>query len=165
MNYRALDTMTCDLIKTKIDESLESAFLKMKKHGIRHLPVADEFNRIVGIISDRDVLRGMQPDLRDYQSFQVENADFDPHARVRDFMSWPVKTVSHDTDLRVVITKMIREKVSAFLVTHDSAIVGIVTSEDLLKLLYELLGDKYLNELSVEENQKTWIGNLMRAAR
>jgi CBS domain-containing protein len=67
--------------------------------------------------------------------------------------------------LRVVITKMIREKVSAFLVTHDSAIVGIVTSEDLLKLLYELLGDKYLNELSVEENQKTWIGNLMRAAR
>ncbi len=160
MRYSALDMMTSDLVKATLEESLESAYLKMKNKRIRHLPVADDAGKIVGIISNRDVFRGMQSDLRDWHSVQVEGGDFDPADKVKDFMSWPVKTVSYNTDLRVVIDKMIKEKVSAYLVSYDERVLGIVTSEDLLKLLYELLEEKYF-EVKLPAPEKTWIGNLL----
>lgn len=168
MTYSALDTMTCDLVKATLDESLESAYLKMKNNRIRHLPVVDGTNLIVGIISDRDLYRGMKPELREWQTVQIENeftGDFDPQDKVRDYMSWPVKTVSFDSDLRLVIHRMIKEKVSCFLVTHEQRIVGIVTSEDLLRFLYELLEDKFFKEMTVPQKEKNWIGNLLKIAR
>jgi acetoin utilization protein AcuB len=152
MSYSALDTMTCDLVKATLNENLESAYLKMKNNKIRHLPVVDDTNKIVGIISDRDVYRGMQ----------IENGDFDPADKVKDFMSWPIKAVTHDTDLRVVIRRMVKEKISAFLVTYEGRVTGIVTSEDLLKLLFELLEDKFFKEVPVQQKEKSWIGSLMR---
>ena len=57
-------------------------------------------------------------------------------------MSWPVHTFDKNTDLRFVANQMIAEKISAFLITDDKKIVGIVTSDDMLKALIELLEDK-----------------------
>jgi CBS-domain-containing membrane protein len=161
MPYSAIDTMTYDLVNASLEESLESAYLKMKNNKIRHLPVVDVTNKIVGIISDRDVYRGMQPDLRDWHSIQIEKGDFDPADKVKDFMSWPVKAVTYDTDLRVVIERMVKEKVSAFIVTYEDRVAGIVTSEDLLKLLYKLLETKFFKEVPAQQKEKSWIGNLL----
>ncbi len=148
MFYSAMDTMTCELVKASLEESLESAYQKMQTHRIRHLPVIDDTNRIVGIISDRDIYKGAATS----------------EGKVQDFMSWPVKTVSYDTDLRIVIRRMIAEKISAFLITYENRITGIVTSEDLLKLLHELLEDKFSGEMVLGQNKKSWIGSLLRIA-
>lgn len=164
MKYSAIDTMTSGLIKVRLEDSLESAYLKMKNNKIRHLPVVDEAGKIVGIVSDRDAYRGMQTEVRDWHSIQLEEGDFDPNDKVKDFMSWPVKAVSHDTDLRVVIGRMVKEKISAFLVTYEDRVAGIVTSVDLLKLLQELLDDKFVNNVSLANNEDSWIGSLLRRA-
>lgn len=57
-------------------------------------------------------------------------------------MSWPIKSVSHDAELSQVIDLMIKEKISAVVVTLDKNSFGIVTHEDLLKVLLGFLNPK-----------------------
>ena len=109
---------------------MEEAADLMEEHRIRHLPVSDDLGVIVGIISDRDVSRARSPN----------KPGFDANAKVSDYMSWPVITVSQNLPLREAAQGMVDEKISAFLVTDDAqAIVGIVTSEDMLRALVSLL--------------------------
>lgn len=143
------------LITASLAETLEQAYLKMKKYNIRHLPVVDSERNVVGIISDRDIHRGMESDVRDYSSFRLKDADFDPQAKVVDYMSSPVKTVRYESDLKAIAERMIDEKISSFLITKDDAVVGIVTHEDLLRVLVHLLGQPEKEGLF--ENLQKWL--------
>ena len=61
-------------------------------------------------------------------------------AEIRDFMASPVRSISRDSAIEEVAQKMLNDKISAFLVMdHGKAVVGIVTTDDLLKLLVKLL--------------------------
>ena len=51
------EEMSRNLITARPEESLVQVANKMIHHGIRHLPVVDETNKVLGIISIRDVLR------------------------------------------------------------------------------------------------------------
>lgn len=52
---RVEDVMTRDPVRCKLDEDVEEALDAMKDYQIRRIPVVDEQNRIVGIISQADV--------------------------------------------------------------------------------------------------------------
>jgi signal-transduction protein with cAMP-binding, CBS, and nucleotidyltransferase domain len=55
-------------------------------------------------------------------------------------MAWPVVTVDQSLPLVDVAQGMVDEKVSAFVVVNsDKSIVGIITSEDLLKYLVKII--------------------------
>ncbi|MCE4624571.1 MAG: CBS domain-containing protein [Desulfurococcales archaeon] len=49
--------MTKKLVVARPEDSIVSAAHKMVHHEVRHLPVVDSTNRVVGILSIRDVLR------------------------------------------------------------------------------------------------------------
>lgn len=142
MEPRTKEVMSKNLITIKYYQTLEDAYRKLKKHAIRHLPVIDELGDVLGIISDRDVQRGMQPEARDYMSFEFDSVDFDPAAKVVDYMSIPIKTVDYNEPLQTIAQRMVDEKISSFLVTKNGPIVGIITHEDLLQVLVKLLGPK-----------------------
>jgi acetoin utilization protein AcuB len=124
------ESMSKKLITIRWDQPMEEAADLMEEHRFRHLPVADDSGVIVGILSDRDVNRAVNPG----------KPGFIADAQVSEYMSWPVITVDENLALRDAAQGMIDEKVSAFLVTDaNKAIVGIVTSEDMLKALVKLL--------------------------
>ncbi|MCS7230464.1 MAG: CBS domain-containing protein [Candidatus Kryptonium sp.] len=50
------DVMTRELMIALDDESYEECLAKMKKAGIRHLPVIDKDNNLLGILSLRDLM-------------------------------------------------------------------------------------------------------------
>ncbi len=59
---RALDielseAMTRDLVVASREDPVPLIAQKMIKHGVRHIPVVDSDNKLIGIISIRDVLR------------------------------------------------------------------------------------------------------------
>lgn len=122
-------------------ESLESAYAVMQKNTIRHLPVVNEDGDVVGILSERDLERAMISEVSGEGAYRNESCQFDPDNLVRDYMSWPVKTVHKDAPLKSVAQKMIKEKVSSYLVTDNSKVLGILTTEDLLKVLVSLLNE------------------------
>jgi predicted transcriptional regulator len=66
---------------------------------------------------------------------------FNPEDIVESFMSWPVQTVDENSSIESITRKMIELKVSAFVVSSPNQYIkGIITTDDLLKYLLELLG-------------------------
>ncbi|MEK6578465.1 MAG: CBS domain-containing protein [Bdellovibrionota bacterium] len=133
------EVMTKDLVTVVMGAPLSDAFVLMRDRRIRHLPVTDEAGEVIGILSDRDISRAMTPDPEADPS-GADDAQFDPSFRARDFMTWPVRTVADDVPVQDVARRMLKEKVSALLVVDRTRkIRGIVTTDDLLKLLIRLL--------------------------
>jgi acetoin utilization protein AcuB len=126
----AADNMSRTIVTIAWNQPIQLANDLMEEHRIRHLPVTDKEGFVIGIISDRDVNRAMNPKMPSFSEDMV----------VGDFMSWPAVTVDENISLADVAEGMVDEKVSAFLVTRGGKeVVGIVTSEDLLRYLKEML--------------------------
>lgn len=103
----------------------KEAYNLMTERAIRHLPVTDDTGEyIVGMLSDRDLLRSPHPTTPIYE-----------------LMSTPVRTFDVDTSIRHVLNAMIEEKISAFIITGKEGVEGIVTTEDMLILLAQVLED------------------------
>ena len=134
------DIMSSHLLTIRLDDSVRKAYEMMKERRIRHLPVCDEARQIIGIISDRDLQRAMKPKQLTVMSNLDDDIEFDPSHQVKDFMSWPVNCVAYDIEIAAAVRRMLNQKISALLVVdgHQKPI-GIVTTEDMLKLLAELL--------------------------
>lgn len=129
--------MTKKIITIKVNTPIQAAYEDMKEHGIRHLPVVDMSGKLVGIISDRDMLRAAN--IRMINEIEQEMT-FNPHHTVEDFMSWPVQTVSEKTSVEELAKMMIEQKVSAFVVNGPNQYIkGIITTDDLLQYLIEIL--------------------------
>lgn len=133
----ARNLMTTKIIKIKPEMPIQIAYEEMKKHGIRHLPVTDLSGKLVGILSDRDVQRAVN--IKVINEIEQEMT-FNPHDTVENFMSWPVQTVDETTSVEELTKMMIELKISAFVVSGPNQYVkGIITTEDLLKYLLELI--------------------------
>lgn len=120
----ARDVMSNNVITVSVGTTLADARQVMERNQIRHLPVMDQDEQIVGVISQRDILKN---------SSQY-------HARVEDFMSRPVVWMAHDLSLHSAIEKMLDLKISSVLVGDEhNQLIGIVTTDDLLRLLAQSL--------------------------
>ena len=129
-----------DLIKIGVNTPLIEAFQKMNRYQIRHLPVMDSEHNIVGILSDRDVQRALKVEIWNGPGMtRIEDCQFNNEV-AEDFMSWPVKTIPAEASLSEAAELMIKHKISSVLVLGQDSKVGIVTHEDLLKILIQRLG-------------------------
>ncbi len=126
---------TRDLIKLSHRSSVERANTLMKRHRIRHLPITDDAGTIIGILSDRDLARAMRSELDDDPNYPTEILKFDPDAQARDYMSWPVISVEATSPMLDTVRIMLKEKISAVLITQSGAVEGILTTDDLLRVL------------------------------
>jgi acetoin utilization protein AcuB len=141
MNHQLQNHFTRSLITISPDESVEKALMVMKNHHIRHLVVKAENGQVIGILSDRDV----------YRAFSAEEKN------VANIMSKHLLQFDIKTPMQRIVTEMIDRKVSAFLVTSQSEVIGIITSEDLLYLTAELLKE--------DKPQKTLLENFVDALK
>jgi acetoin utilization protein AcuB len=112
--------------------TLKKAKEYMKEKRIRHLPIVDNENKVISIIT--------QHDFTDIERFQELPADL--------FASFPVTYVTDETPLRNVALLMIEKKISCVLLTDSKTnVLGIITTDDLLYQLSEILKmkkDSYL---------------------
>lgn len=129
------DTMSKSVISVRWNHSMQLAAELMARKRIRHLPVIGDDGAVVGILSDRDVKRALDPIYSAYS----------PRSQVSDYMNWPVLTKSDGAPLLEVVDLMIKEKISSVIITKSGAMLGIVTSEDLLVLLRDLLTQENRN--------------------
>lgn len=142
MTYLAKDTMTKELITVGWRSNLGTAYNLMRKNEIRHLPVRNDTGDIVGILSERDALKAMRSEINHVPDPKMTAAftHFSDNDLVKDFMSWPVKSVKMTDSLEQAVHKMLEEKISAVMVTgHKNTIEGIVTTDDLISLLLTFL--------------------------
>lgn len=135
MKVNLKDHMTRKLITIEKSASIHEAHRLMNNFWIRHLPVMDQDEEfIIGMLSERDLLKAKSQD-----------------DEVQSVMSTPIRTFEIDTPLKDVVEAMIAEKISAFLITKGDEVVGIITSEDLLVVLDQLLKNEDSTSWSISQ--------------
>ena len=135
-SYVVRDYMMSALTTIPQESSLLDAAMTMRRSTIRHLPVVDG-ERLVGIITERDVLR-CSPSLLSEITQDEYNAIFEntPIARV---MTRDPISVAPDSPIREAVALMMDRKMGCLPVVEGGRLVGILTRSDLLNVLINLL--------------------------
>lgn len=123
--------MTRDLITTTPGTSLSEISTLLREHGVRHLLVVDENNTLCGVISDRDVLRVTSPFLDTYteEPRDVKTLSLPAGEIMRDD---PI-VIRPSTAVEEAAQLFLKHSISSLPVVDEGALVGIVTTKDLLQ--------------------------------
>ena len=114
--------------ETKVTEAVDF----LLRHRVTGAPVVDDDGRLVGIITESDLLRlitegvnGMPP----------------TDTKVADFMTTDVVTVEPGTDIYYVAGVFISHKFRRLPIVENGSIVGAITRFDLLRVVQSLARD------------------------
>lgn len=110
---------------------------RMQEGAFRHLPIVDRNDRLVGIVSDRD-LREAAPSDATALSRQ-ELTYLLSRLQVRDVMTSPVVTARASEPAETAAIRMREHKIGALPVVDGDALIGIVTTDDMLGALVQML--------------------------
>jgi len=128
--------MTRKLITVSPDDSVEKAVQLFRQRSVRHLLVL-QGERLVGILSDRDLIHAMEP-LRAKQRklLNVGGLFFllEP-VEVQEIMSRDVITIAPDLSIQDAAAFMVSSRFGALPVVANEKLVGIITETDLLRCL------------------------------
>ncbi len=123
------EVMTRDVVALRPQQPFAQALALLAQHRFRHLLVTDADARLVGVISDRDLLRCMS-----------READLE-RVSVADIMGAAVVTVQPDTSLSEAAAQMLSRRINCLPVIETDKVCGILTSTDLLRAFHNLQTD------------------------
>jgi CBS domain-containing protein len=125
--------MTTDLVTAHEDDALDLVANLMIWEKVRHVPVEDNQNRLVGLVSYRAILRALVSLLQEGRSDPI------PVSQVMRRDPW---TVSPDTSTLVAIEVMRRYDVGCLPVVRDGKLVGMIWARNLMGISAKLLEEK-----------------------
>ncbi len=134
------NSMVKKVITIDKEASVFDAYDKMTANKIRHLPVVDDGNKLVGIVTDRD-LRSAMPFNLFKGSIEDEDKKKIEQLKVKDIMTPDPITISPMYTIQDALLMIQREKVGAFpVVDSDGTLTGILSVRDLLRAFVNVLG-------------------------
>jgi CBS domain-containing protein len=117
---RVADLMSTALVFVRDTDTLAIARREMLRAGIHHLPVVDEHQNLIGVISGTDLTGGR------HRPGRTE--------RIGKFMSRAVVTVTPDTSITLARDVMLENVFRSLpVVDSDGHLLGILTETDLLR--------------------------------
>jgi CBS domain-containing protein len=142
---RVAELMTKDPITARGETGLAEVASLLDKHHLNGLPVVDRSNRLVGIITQGDLLRRPElgTDLRHTRWLtafllpsRVEDDYVHTHGRhVSDVMTENPICVSPDTELAEVAELMTTKHLKCLPVMRGSLLVGVISRSDMIRAL------------------------------
>ncbi|HTZ71432.1 MAG TPA: CBS domain-containing protein [Acetobacteraceae bacterium] len=148
----AQDVMTSSVLTVTPDTKLADAAHRMLDAHISGLPVVDEAGKLVGVLTEGDLLRRCETDTEAHRSGWIDlllgpgrlaSEYVRAHARtVRDVMSENPLTVTEDTPLADVVKLMERRHIKRVPVMRGAAMVGVVSRADIVRLLVKRLDEQ-----------------------
>ncbi len=129
--------------------SLADAKHMMEALDIRHIPVVDADRKLLGIITQRDVLAAQESSLQQLP----EDQSYTLSTPLNDIMHQNIMTVAPIAGLRESAVYMQKHKVGCLPVIDDGTLVGIITDSDFVAIainLLELQEEVEPNEIETE---------------
>lgn len=138
----AIDVMTTNVVTVSPDTDVRTIAELLLARRISAVPVVDHEDRVVGIVSEGDLMRRAESASERHRSWwlallampEEKARDYlQSHAlSAKDLMTRDVVTVAEDAPLGKVATLLERHRIKRVPVVHDGRIVGIVSRADLL---------------------------------
>lgn len=133
--------MTPEPYTLRETDSIDDARKVMTEKHIRHIPVTDSDNHLLGLVTQRDVLAATEPEGASHEA----NSDI----RLSDIMIRNVSSIHQTGSLRQAAMYLQSHKYGCLPVVSDDRLVGIITDTDFIAIAINLLEQV---ELSEEEN-------------
>lgn len=133
---RARDIMTSPVITVRPGTTVQDAAALLAGRGFTALPVVDDDDRLIGIVTEADLVRDRFP--RDPRSLihGGPNAEVVPAAEtVGNVMTSPVTGMGPGTDLAVLTAALLEARQRSMPIVDGSRLVGIVTRRDLVRVV------------------------------
>ena len=150
----ALVGMSSDPLKVRVSEimntnvttiSLEEPFIKavqlMSRKRVRRLPVLSTKNKLMGVITNKDVLRYLvetTANKKEEQEHIEDSASREFNIPIADIMTKDVITINGDDDLRVAASRMMIFGVGGLVVEGRPNLedkIGLITERDIIRTL------------------------------
>ena len=134
------DIMTRKLITAHEDDTLDELSDGMTLYRVRHLPVVNGDGKLVGLVTQRDLLRASSSSLssdRDQRDALIRK-----RGTVAMVMQRDVLTVGPDESLAATADTLWSAKIGCLpVVDTDGVLIGIITEADFVRLASQLLSD------------------------
>ncbi len=156
----AREVMTSPVLTIRPDAVIKDAIRMLDRHDITAMPVVDENEHLVGLVSEADLLRGeVMEDPRAHVR-PVDGWPESPATTVADIMTTNVVTTTEAADASDIARLMLDTGVKSIPVVHGHTVVGIVSRRDLIRALattdekiqteiQKLLGEAHLDGWTV----------------
>ena len=132
------ERMTLHPLTMEPTASITEAHRYMRENNIRHLPIVDKRNRLVGLVTRETLLHAMPSSVTTLSIWEMNYAL--NKLKVRDMMVKDVITVEEDMSIEKAARIMAENKIGCLPVIRGESLVGIVTDTDMLSTLMELMG-------------------------
>ena len=136
---RAADVMTSEVITLGEDASVREAARLMAEHGISAVPVVDREKRVVGMVSEGDLLHRAETGTERRRSWwlemvastnQLAGEYVKSHsASVKDVMTRDVISVTEETPVADIAILLETNRIKRVPVLRDGRLVGIVSAQ------------------------------------
>lgn len=125
----ARSVMTTKLITAREETPLEQAVRLLMEHHISGLPVVDGANRLVGILTEKDLLRLLDDDAGGART-------------VGELMVREVRTFQVDDPLHAICDCLLANHYRRVPILDGDKLVGLISRADLLQTILEAVADR-----------------------
>ena len=136
------DVMTKNVVKIRADADFTEATNLLSENRISGLPVVDEEDRVIGVITEGDVLS--MAGLRKEHAFKdiIRHILGEPLSRpkesrqLRDVMSAPAITTGPDADVRDVALTLDEKRIKRLpVVDEQGRLIGVISRADIVRAI------------------------------
>ncbi|WP_158888110.1 CBS domain-containing protein [Amycolatopsis anabasis] len=113
---RANEIMSSPVVSITTDTTIREAIALLTERGFAGLPVVDQDNKVIGVFTETDALRGGAA-----------------HRTVAETMTTPVEVAGPDTEVADIGRRMLTDRLRCIPVVDNGTLVGVVSRRDLLR--------------------------------
>jgi CBS domain-containing membrane protein len=140
--------MTSDPYTLRETDSINDAWEVMIGKHIRHIPITDSDHRVLGLVTQRDVLAATDPGA--ILEAKTASHEIDSDIRIADIMIRDVKVIHQSDSLRKAALYLQTHKYGCLPVVEDNRLVGIITDSDFIDIAINLLEQAEITEEEIE---------------
>lgn len=133
------DRMSTPAVTVEPDLPFQEALKLMQQHRFRRLPVVDRRQRLVGIVSERDLLHAAPSPATSLNIWELNYLL--SKLTVGELMTRQVHVVTPDTPIEEAARLMVAHKIGGLPVVDQARhVLGVITETDIFKVFSEMLG-------------------------
>ena len=132
------ERMSQPVITIQPEMSIMDAHALMQKEHIRRMPVINRWNRLIGIVTEKDLLHAEPSDATSLDVWEVHYLL--SKITVEEVLTRDVITITEDTPIEEAARIMADNKIGGLPVLREGKLVGIITETDLFMIFLEMLG-------------------------
>jgi len=130
------DRMSTHPLTVSEDESISSAHHYMQEQNTRHLPVVDRSGKMVGLVTEDDLLQAEPSGVTLLSVWEIHSLL--DKVKVRSVMVRDVITTVENAPIEEAAHLMMERKIGCLPVMREGRLVGIITETDIFRTFLEL---------------------------